>query len=138
MRTIANIIKSLEDETRLRIMALLLDAEELCVCDFMAVLQLPQSTVSRHLSNLKNAGWLSDRRAGVWIFAAMAVGVGAGWLPPGVKNFVNLFTVGTTNIPIAAVIGPLVEVPVMLALVNIAFWFQRRYFAAQIQAITAR
>ncbi len=75
MRNLANIIKSLEDETRLRIMALLLDAEELCVCDFMAVLQLPQSTVSRHLSHLKNAGWLSDRRAGVWIHYSLAKGL---------------------------------------------------------------
>ena len=72
MKNLASIIKSLEDETRLRIMALLLDAEELCVCHFMAVLQLPQSTVSRHLSNLKNAGWLSDRRAGVWIHYSLS------------------------------------------------------------------
>ena len=72
MRNLASIIKSLEEETRLRIMAMLLDAEELCVCDFMAVLQLPQSTVSRHLSLLKNAGWLSDRRAGVWIHYSLA------------------------------------------------------------------
>jgi ArsR family transcriptional regulator len=59
--------KALSDETRLRILCLLLDGE-LCVCDIMAVLQLPQSTVSRHLAYLKNAGWLNDRRCGVWIY----------------------------------------------------------------------
>lgn len=72
MKPLAGIIKSLEEETRLRIMALLLDAEELCVCEFMEVLQLPQSSISRHLSLLKNAGWLSDRRAGVWIHYSLA------------------------------------------------------------------
>ena len=67
MKNVANIFKSLEDETRLRIMALLLETGELCVCDIIAVLQLPQSTVSRHLAHLKNAGWLRDRREVVWI-----------------------------------------------------------------------
>ena len=212
------------------------------------------SSISKKLSFL-------DRYLTLWIFAAMLVGVGAGWLIPGVKDFVNLFTVGTTNMPIAvglilmmyppfakvkyeemgdvfrnkrilglslvqnwvvgpilmfilkgdlivqipmdvvriaiplliyfvvmflvsfwmgrkvgadysktttlaftaasnnfelaiavavavfglgsgaafaAVIGPLVEVPVMIGLVNVAFWFQRRYFDAEIQTITAR
>lgn len=68
MENIATLFQSLEDETRLRVLALLLEEEELCVCDLMAVLQLPQSTVSRHLSHLKNAGWLRDRREGVWIY----------------------------------------------------------------------
>ncbi|WP_456237436.1 ArsR/SmtB family transcription factor [Geomonas anaerohicana] len=53
-------------------MALLLTSGELCVCDVTATLQLPQSTVSRHLSYLKNAGWVNDRREGVWIFYTVA------------------------------------------------------------------
>lgn len=67
MKTYARTFKALSDETRLRILGLLLDGE-LCVCDIMAVLRLPQSTVSRHLAYLKNAGWVDDRRCGVWMY----------------------------------------------------------------------
>ncbi len=67
MENITAIFQSLDDETRLRILALLLDADELCVCYLVEVLKLPQSTVSRHLALLKSAGWLKDRRDGVWI-----------------------------------------------------------------------
>ena len=42
-----------------------------------------------------------DRYLTVWIFAAMAVGVIAGWLIPGIVPFLNKFSVGTTSIPIA-------------------------------------
>jgi len=50
-------------------MALLVEGrEELCVCDIMAALNLPQSTVSRHLSYLKNAGLVDDRRQGIWMY----------------------------------------------------------------------
>jgi ArsR family transcriptional regulator len=67
VKTTAQLFKALSDETRLRIMALLLRGQELCVCDIMAALDLPQSTVSRHLSYLRNAGLVDDRRQGIWM-----------------------------------------------------------------------
>ena len=51
-------------------------------------------------SVMKRLGFL-DRYLTVWIFAAMALGVGIGWAAPGVKDLVNSMSVGTTNIPIA-------------------------------------
>ncbi len=68
MKATAQIFKALGDETRLRIMALLLGGQELCVCDLMAALDLPQSSVSRHLSYLRNAGLVDDRRQGIWMY----------------------------------------------------------------------
>jgi ArsR family transcriptional regulator len=60
------LFKGLADPTRLRIALLLLD-RELCVCDLMVVLQLPQSTASRHMSRMKSAGLVADRRKGKWV-----------------------------------------------------------------------
>lgn len=67
MNHLAKTIKALADPIRLRIILLLQAEGELCVCDLMAVLKLPQSTVSRHLAYLKRSCWVDLRREGVWM-----------------------------------------------------------------------
>lgn len=68
MKDILQLYKSLSDETRLRILALLFAEGELCVCDIIATLKLPQSTISRQLAILRKTGWVNDRRRGLWIY----------------------------------------------------------------------
>lgn len=46
---------------------ILLTQGELCVCDIMAVLDEPQSKVSRHLAYLKNSGLIQGKRVGTWM-----------------------------------------------------------------------
>ncbi len=67
MNDLAEIFKALSDETRLQIMTLLLDRDELCVCDFVGALGLTQSKASRHLRYLYHAGLVEDRREGLWM-----------------------------------------------------------------------
>ena len=71
MGSIPHIFKSLADETRLRLILLLQGHAELCVCDLIHALDMPQSTVSRHLAYLKKNGWLHDRRGGVWMYYSL-------------------------------------------------------------------
>jgi ArsR family transcriptional regulator len=74
MKQSIDLFKALADETRLRILALLLSHEELCVCDLIAALKLPQPTVSRHLAYLRKTCWVSDRRCGPWIYYSLEGG----------------------------------------------------------------
>jgi ArsR family transcriptional regulator len=67
MKNQAIIFKALAEETRLRVLALLLEGE-LCVCEIIAALRLPQSTISRHLAYLRKSGWVQGRRQGVWMY----------------------------------------------------------------------
>lgn len=64
--------KALADPTRLRLLNLLRHGE-LCVCDLMAALEIPQSRASRHLGYLKKEGWVSGRRAGKWMHYKLSI-----------------------------------------------------------------
>ncbi len=71
MNTLAKHFKVLSDPTRLRLLSLL-SLGECCVCDLMQVLDLPQSTVSRHLATLRDAGWVHGKRQGQWMVYRLA------------------------------------------------------------------
>ena len=66
MRDLIKAMKALSDETRLRIMKVLLE-RECCVCEVMQALDISQSRASRNLGILQDAGFLKDRRDGLWI-----------------------------------------------------------------------
>jgi len=66
MKELTTIFKALSDETRLRIIKLL-EEGELCVCDITAALDLVQPKVSFHLSTLKEASLIKDRKQGKWV-----------------------------------------------------------------------
>jgi ArsR family transcriptional regulator len=59
--------KILADETRLRCLALIYENHELCVCELIYALDLPQSKISRHLALIKLNKLISDRREGQWV-----------------------------------------------------------------------
>ncbi|MEJ7849559.1 MAG: metalloregulator ArsR/SmtB family transcription factor [Pyrinomonadaceae bacterium] len=64
---IENIFLALADKTRLRLLNLMRDGE-VCVNLFSETLMLSQPKVSRHLAYLRNAGIVSARRQGKWIY----------------------------------------------------------------------
>lgn len=67
MESPIDVLKSLSDETRLRILNLLYE-KELCVCHIMETLQISQTKASRHLIYLKNAGLVKDQKHAQWAY----------------------------------------------------------------------
>ena len=65
MDEFVDIFKSFSDPVRIRILNLLIQSEQ-CVCHIVDALKLPQSTISRHLTILKNAGIVKTRKDGIW------------------------------------------------------------------------
>ncbi len=66
-------MKALSDPNRVRVVKLL-QADELCVCEIQEVLGLAQSTVSKHMKILEDAGLVERQRQGTWIIYSLADG----------------------------------------------------------------
>lgn len=66
----ARLFHALSDETRLKIVRMLSHGER-CVCELQNVLDAAQSRLSFHLKTLKDAGLVSDRREGRWVYYAL-------------------------------------------------------------------
>jgi len=64
---LVDLFKALSHPVRLRILALLRDGEH-CVCQITETLELPASTASEHLAELRRAGLLSERKEGRWVY----------------------------------------------------------------------
>jgi ArsR family transcriptional regulator, arsenate/arsenite/antimonite-responsive transcriptional repressor len=71
MREVVMIAKALSDENRVRILAIL-EGRELCVCQVIELLGLAPSTVSKHLSILKQARLVDGRKHGRWMYYRLA------------------------------------------------------------------
>jgi ArsR family transcriptional regulator, arsenate/arsenite/antimonite-responsive transcriptional repressor len=66
--TLAARFKALSDPTRVAIVNRLAAADEVCVCDFVASLDLAQPTISHHLKVLREAGLVESSRRGTWAY----------------------------------------------------------------------
>jgi DNA-binding transcriptional ArsR family regulator len=71
MRDVLKIATALSDEGRLRTLVALRRGE-LCICQITELLGLAASTVSRHISVLRDAGLVESRKAGRWIYCRLA------------------------------------------------------------------
>lgn len=72
MRALVELHKALADGTRLRILSLLQELGELCVCDVETGLDVSQSRASRHMTLLRQVGLVEDRREGAWVYYRIA------------------------------------------------------------------
>jgi len=66
MDELTKIYFALSDKNRIRIL-ILLSKKSLCVCELQAILRISVSTVSKHLSILKEAGFITDEKDGKWV-----------------------------------------------------------------------
>ena len=73
MKTFIRVMKALSEPNRVRVVKLLQEGE-LCVCEIKEVLGLAQSTVSKHMKILEDAGLVDRKRQGTWMIYSLATG----------------------------------------------------------------
>lgn len=73
MKEFIRVMKALSDPNRVRVLKLL-QKGELCVCEIQKVLGLAQSTVSKHMKILEDAGMVEKNRQGTWMIYSLADG----------------------------------------------------------------
>ncbi len=66
------LFRALADPTRLRLINLIAE-QEICVCYFVEVIDVPQPKISRHLAYLRRLGIVSARREGKWMHYRLAM-----------------------------------------------------------------
>ena len=64
--------KVIGDETRLRCLAIIETYKNVCVCELVHALELPQSKISRHLSLMKLGGLVSQKRENQWVLYSIS------------------------------------------------------------------
>jgi ArsR family transcriptional regulator len=101
------LFKALSDPTRLRCIALLMENDELCVCELTHALGFPQPKISHHLGALRKADLVSDRKEGLWIHYQINPD-----LPEWVVDVLRATTRGiSSDEPFASDMMALVEMP---------------------------
>lgn len=67
LKNITKVLKALADENRIKILYLLNEKKDLCVCEIREIIGLSQPTISSHLKLLENSGLVTYRKDGKWV-----------------------------------------------------------------------
>ena len=72
MEQLINLFKVLSDETRLRLMSLLIK-RDFCVCELTEILEVSQPKISKHLSKLRDLGFVETHKSARFVYYRMAI-----------------------------------------------------------------
>ncbi len=92
MRQLVKIFKALSDPNRLRIMKML-EVRSLCVCEITEILGLSASTVSKHLSILRDVDLILDHKEGKWVNYSLNSSVS----DPLARQFLEILKTGVSD-----------------------------------------